>query len=90
MYGISRDQSKVRHESVPSIPTNEQSYGYRIDQKTKKLVQNENPNVLLAKNTLNETLKLQDIKSANSLGGGPGSYFIKSQTAKLKGPLWHR
>jgi hypothetical protein len=39
LHYFTREARKIS-QSIPSIPCAEQSYGYRMDQKTKKLIQN--------------------------------------------------
>lgn len=88
LYGIRRDPLRAS-QSIPSIPNINQSYGYRFDNQTKKLVLNENPRVLLAKRS-GETVESVNLAATlESIYQGPNSYFVK-YNSHVKGPKWHK
>lgn len=86
LFSIVRDRKKIS-QSIPSIPTAEQSFGYRVDQSTKQLVQNENPNILLARKTITKEIDSKIFATTNSLYKGPSSCFGKENNKGLK---WHK
>jgi hypothetical protein len=79
------------NKSIPSIPSASQSYGYRVDQKTNKLVQNENPNILLARKTFLNGINRKIFDTTQNIFHGPGSYFPKSGLNKnIIGLKWYK
>lgn len=61
-------------QRLPSIPSQEQSYGYRIDQNTQKLVYNDNPKIIFAqKMPTKEEVHFQ--RTSNSMGKGVKCWF---------------
>lgn len=41
-------EQKYSEQHLPSIPTVDNSFGYKYDQKTKKMVGNQNPKIIFA------------------------------------------
>ena len=76
LFGIVRDRAKIS-QSIPSIPANSQSYGYRVDVATKKLVANESPHVLLARKSMEGLYPINFTNTLETVYRGPGSYFHK-------------
>lgn len=71
----SKDQKAKEKEIVPqrlpSIPTHEQSYGYRYDGESNRLVNNDDPKIMFAKRgiVLEEDVYFQ--RAQSQLGKGP-------------------
>lgn len=79
-------------QHLPSIPTSQQSYGYRIDGKTNKLVSNYNPKILFTQ-TLNTTgNEKEDFyfqRSHKPLGKG-SKMIINSTSKRIPNELTHQ
>lgn len=60
-------------QRLPSIPTQDQSYGYRLDPKSQKLVYNDNPKIIFAQKSSTTATPKDDYfqRTQSQLGKGP-------------------